>query len=122
MPAAELPADPPVFAMQSPAEGQPPTYSFDLATWEREDGGEIAPHAFRRRCPVAEAGEIVVCAPDPEANRVRPLPDTYVIEEGLPRARFDLGDDASLDVHMERKELAGGVVSQRIMVGVKFGF
>lgn len=40
---------------------------------------------IRPRCPEGRAGEIVVCAPDPEEYRAKRLPETYAVTEGLPR-------------------------------------
>ncbi|MCJ2187753.1 hypothetical protein [Novosphingobium beihaiensis] len=111
----DLPPDPP--AASAPQEAE----TFDLATIRHKDSS-LDLHIRKRRCPVATGGEIVVCAPDPEENRVRPLPDTYKVEEGLPPARISLGDGASLDVHVESAVMPGGTVSNRVMVGLKLGF
>ena len=75
-----------------------------------------------RRCPGGSPGEIVVCAPDPETERARPLAETYAIAKSLPRAEIDIGDDVSLDVHLDAGKLANGYTANRVMVGVKFKF
>jgi hypothetical protein len=110
MPIADLPPTPP--AIEAPA--------FDLAQLPRGEGGPDL-RAVRPRCPVGRAGEIVVCATNPEANRVRPLPDTYVVEEGLPRAQLGLGENASIDLHLDQQVMPGAV-SNRVMVGAKLKF
>lgn len=73
----------------------------------------------RPRCSPAPAGEIVVCAANPERNRLRPLPD--VPEPGLPKASRPLGEGVVADIHNERAAVSGWP-SNRIMVGVTFGF
>ncbi|MEJ2409083.1 MAG: hypothetical protein P8Y58_02875 [Novosphingobium sp.] len=111
----DLPPDPP--AASAPQEAE----SFDLATVQHK-GGSLDLHILKRRCPASTSGEIVVCTPDPEENRVRPLPGTYKVEEGLPRARIGLGDGASLDVHVDSAVMPDGTVSNRVMVGLTIGF
>lgn len=77
---------------------------------------------IRPRCPEGKAGEIVVCATDPEEHRARRLPDIYAVTEGLPRAEIDIGQGVSLDVHLDSGVLANGYSANRVMVGVKFKF
>lgn len=115
MPAVDLPADPPVAMEQSQAE------TFDLASLPR-DSKTLDLRAVKPRCPVSTGKEIVVCAPDPEENRLRPLPDTYVVEEGMPRAQLGLGDGVTLDVHVDAAVMPDGTVSNRIMIGTKIKF
>ncbi|MCT2398266.1 hypothetical protein [Novosphingobium mangrovi (ex Huang et al. 2023)] len=112
-------------ALQSPV---PPAEerslsAFDLADMRSPD----APPDFsavQKRCDAAAGrpGEIVVCAPDPERERLRALPDTYVEEPALPPARWSLGDGVSLDVHVDAAQMPDGTVSNRVMVGVKMKF
>ena len=115
MPAVDLPADPPVAMEQSRAE------TFDLALLPKEDE-TLDLRAVKPRCPVSTGKEIVVCAPDPEENRLRPLPDTYVVAEGMPRAQVGLGDGVTLDVHVDAAAMPDGTVSNRIMIGTKIKF
>lgn len=96
-----------------------PPAMFDLA--QLADKG-VDLRAVRRRCPEGRPGEIVVCAPDPEKQRVRPLPDTYVIPEGLPRAQVGLSENQSIGVELESAGLGGGQVSNRAMVRYKLKF
>lgn len=110
MPIADLPPTPP--AMEASA--------FDLARLASDDDLDL--RAVRPRCPEGRAGEIVVCAPDPEKERVRPLPDTYVVPDGPPRAEWQLSDTVSLDAHLDSATMANGQTAQRIMVGAKIKF
>ncbi len=111
MPFAELPPVPPV--LEAP--------SLDLERVDRV-AERIDLKTIRPRCPEGKAGEIVVCAPDPEEYRARRLPDTYTVSEGLPRAEIDIGQGVSLDVHLDSGSLANGYTANRVMVGVKFKF
>ncbi|WP_159976886.1 MULTISPECIES: hypothetical protein [unclassified Novosphingobium] len=113
MPFADLPPVPP------PAVEQ--VQLFDLGQLPTDDGN-VDLRAVKPRCPEGRPGEIVVCAPDPEKDRIRPLPDTYVVEEGLPRAALDLGGGVSVDVHAEAVAMPGGAVSNRLMIGGKVKF
>lgn len=109
------------FAEQPPV---PPTLeapSLDLKQVGRAPE-RIDLRSVRPRCPEGMAGEIVVCAPDPEEHRARPLPDTYAVTEGLRRAEIDIGKGVSLDVHLDSGSLANGYTANRVMVGVKFKF
>lgn len=102
---------------------QPPAIAapvFDLA--EMPNGKEVDLRAVKPRCPQGRPGEIVVCAPDPEKERVRPLPDTYVTAEGLPRAQMGLGENSSVGVELEAAGLGAGQVSNRAMVRYKLKF
>lgn len=110
MPFADIPPAPTVIEASA----------FDLAQLPRREQG-IDLRAVKPRCPAGRSGEIVVCAPDPEKNRVRPLPDTYVVAEGLPRAELGLGENASIDVHVEQHAMPGAA-SNRVMVGAKLKF
>lgn len=113
MPIADLPAAPPPAAEQS-------LDAFDLAKLRAADGNGIT--IVPRRCPEGRPGEIVVCAPDPEANRVRPLPDSYDVTEGLGRAERQIAPGVVADVHLDQVGMPGGVVSNRVMAGVKMAF
>lgn len=102
--------------------------AFDLAQLDTSDK-TIDWSVVRKRCDYAAArpGEIVVCAPDPDAERLgelrglngyEPPPETT----GLPRAAWKLNDSTTLDVHVESQTMPGGVVSNRAMVGLKIAF
>lgn len=110
MPLDALPPQPPV--LEAPA--------FDLAAMPQGEGMDL--RAVKPRCPVGRPGEIVVCAPDTEKERVRPLPDTYVTEEGIPRAQFGLDDKSSIGVELDSATLGAGQVSNRAMVRYKLKF
>ena len=70
-------------------------------------------------CPSQASGEIVVCASDPEAFRLRPLPETYRTEP--PRAEMRLGNGISAAVTNEQAGI-GGVPSNRIKATLKIEF
>ncbi len=110
MPADALPPQPPGIEVSA----------FDLA--RVPSGGGLDLRAVKPRCPQVRPGEIVVCAPDPDKERVRPLPDTYVTQEGLPAAQFGLGENSSVGVELESAGLGGGQVSNRAMVRYKLKF
>lgn len=94
--------------------------TFDLSQLGSDDK-VIDPRTARRRCLESREGEIVVCAPDPEKERLRPLSGAYVAEEGLPRAEIGLGKNATLDLHVDQNVLPGAV-GNRVMVGAKIKF
>ncbi|TCM17304.1 hypothetical protein EDF56_106421 [Novosphingobium sp. PhB165] len=111
------PADSPT---ASPPAVEQSLGAFDLARLRGDDGNAIT--LVRKRCPEGKPGEIVVCAPDPEANRLRALPDTYQVTEGLGRAERQIAPGVVADVHMDSVTMPGGVVSNRVMAGVKIAF
>ena len=111
MPFAEPPPLPPAFEVSR----------FDLAQVGSGEGS-IDLRTVKPRCPISVSGEIVVCAPDPEKERAGPLPDTYSVAPGLPRAEIDIGGGASLNIHLDSGTLANGHIANRVMVGVKFKF
>ncbi|WP_084384965.1 hypothetical protein [Novosphingobium naphthalenivorans] len=113
MPLPDVPPDPPVAAQQL-QDG-----SFDLSDLGSRGNGLSV---VKPRCQPAAGNEIVVCAPDPEKNRVRPLSGAYDGEQGLPRARMDIGEGVSLDLHLDSAAMPDGTVSNRVMVGVKIAF
>ncbi|MBT0669927.1 hypothetical protein HT136_16295 [Novosphingobium profundi] len=117
---------PPPPALEAPAPSAVTGPAFDLATLDANEPDHSF-HAVRPRCTRASRpGEIVVCAPDPEAER---LGDTggfrgYTAPEGkgLPRAAIDFGEGARLDLHLDTAVLPNGMVSNRVMVGIKVPF
>jgi len=109
MPVADTPPEP------------PPAQVFDLAQLSVADQAADF-RAVRPRCPVGRPGEIVVCAPDPEKERLRALPQDYAVTEGLPRAELGIAGGVSLDVHLDSATLAGGQTANRVMVGAKIKF
>lgn len=111
MPIADLP--PPPSALQAP--------SFDLAQLQ-SGASELDLRAVKPRCPIGRPGEIVVCAPDPKQNRTKPQPDAYAMEEGLPRAELGLGENASIDIHLDKMVMPTGQTASRVMVGAKIKF
>ena len=97
--------------------------SFDL-TGMQKPAPDLDFHAVRKTCDPAAArpGEIVVCAPDPEQNRLRPLAGPYTLQDGPPRAEWNLGGGVALDVHAESATMPDGAVAKRLMTGVKLKF
>lgn len=123
MPAAMPPA-PPSSAPDTPAVVRS-LDSFDLAHLAPDDPstppakldlGITAPH-----CPISHNGDIVVCAPDQSRYRLPPLVGDYTVVNGLPKAETRMGN-ATLDVHTEAETLLQGVISNRVMVGIKLPF
>lgn len=108
---SELPPSPPVLAI--------PLDKHEAARLESQiiDLRIVTP-----RCPEPVAGEISVCATDPETYRARPLPDTYRITEGLPRAELEIAPGVSLNISLDSETMLGGYSSKRVMTGVKFKF
>ncbi len=94
--------------------------AFDLRQMRRSPGASFS--VTRPRCPEGRAGEIVVCAPDPEKERLRPLPEGYDIPEGPPRLDMKLDENTTADVHLQAERFPNGMVSNRLMVGVKRKF
>lgn len=113
MPAIDATAAAPVASEQT-------VDSFDLRQMRSSPGASFS--AVRPRCPEGRAGEIVVCAPDPEKERLRPLPEGYEIAEGPPRLEMKLDENTSTDVHLDSAAFPNGTVSNRLMVGVKRKF
>lgn len=116
---ADSPPEPPAIVARADAP------AFDLAqTLKSVEAMDL--RAVRPRCQSMPetGGEIVVCAPDPEAERVRPLAgaEEYATKAGLPQARWSLVEGVDLDVHAEAEVMGNGVISNRLMVGLKVGF
>ena len=109
MPLADVPPQPP--AIEAPL--------FDLAQMPRDDGMDL--RAVKPRCPEGRAGEIVVCAQNPEKERVRPL-DGFAVQEGLPRAEMGLSENSTLGIEVEQATVGNGQVSNRAMVRYKLKF
>ncbi|WP_206244478.1 hypothetical protein [Novosphingobium terrae] len=67
-------------------------------------------------------GEIIVCAPNQDRHRMRPLSGDYTMRVGLPKAQVDLGGGKSLGVAMEPGATQNGAVSNRVMLkgSIKF--
>jgi hypothetical protein len=65
-------------------------------------------------CPVGEAGDVVVCARNQDAYRLKPLPPR-ADEPALPKAEFGLGA-ARVAAETEQAQLAGGAQSKRLMI------
>jgi hypothetical protein len=74
---------------------------------------------IRPRCAPGQSGEIVVCASDPQQNRLTALPNTPL--EAIPKAEARLSENATMDLHGETATVSG-VPSNRAMVRLKIGF
>lgn len=114
MPPADQPTSPP------PAAAEQSLDAFDLAKLRSEDGNALV--IIPRRCPEGRPGEIVVCAPNSESDRLRPLPDTYVMTEGLGRAERQIAPGVVAGVDMSSVAMPAGAVSNRVMFNLKIGF
>lgn len=119
MPLAEPAPAPPILSQQSTAQ------SFDLADLGTEEK-TIDFSVVQRRCaPASRPGEIVVCAPDPEAERLGTIAgaqDFAPSETGPPRAAIKLTENIEADVHLDSYGLPNGMVSNRVMFGGKVTF
>jgi len=96
---------------------QPATARFDLAEIATPASGRDF-HAIKPRCGAPRTGEIVVCAPDPEKQRLRPLP---ALPGQQPPGEIALSDSVNLGAHVE-STMIGGAPSNRVMVDVKLKF
>lgn len=96
----------------------PPSIELPHLAAEFETAAGSGGTLLRPGCAPGNAGEIVVCASDPQRN-LQPLPDTP--QEGLPKAEARLSDNATIDLHTDFGQISGAP-SQRVMVGVKIGF
>lgn len=65
-------------------------------------------------CPVGDPGDVVVCARDPDAYRLKPLPP-HPDQPALPEAAVQIGD-TRLKAEAEQVGLEGGAQSQRMML------
>lgn len=74
-----------------------------------------------RDCEPNANGDIVICASPGDAYRLKPLPDRYRAEEGLPAARHVLGDGSTLSAETEQV-IVGGFPSNRLMLRWRKGF
>ncbi|TYC92491.1 hypothetical protein [Novosphingobium sp. BW1] len=119
MPLAEPAPVPPILSQESTVR------SFDLADLGTEEN-TIDFRVVQRRCARASRpGEIVVCAPDPEAERLGTISGAQDFEpsgNGPPRAAIKLTENIEADIHVDPYGLPNGMVSNRVMVGVKVAF
>lgn len=105
-----------------PMPDMPPAVALPHVAAEFEAAAGGTPGArvlVRRRCAAGRPGEIVVCAGDPQRNRLAALPATGA--EDMPKAEARLSERVTLDVHTETAQISG-VPSHRAMVGLKVGF
>ncbi|PZQ54851.1 MAG: hypothetical protein DI555_12155 [Novosphingobium pentaromativorans] len=94
--------------------------AFDLRQMRSSSGANYS--VISPRCPEGRPGEIVVCAPDPEKERLRPLPEGYDVPQGPPRLEMKLDETTTADVHLQAEVFPNGTTSNRVMVGVKKKF
>jgi hypothetical protein len=76
------------------------------------------------KCEANSSDEIIVCAEkaDNEQHRLRPIPNAAEYEKDESKAEFSIGENATMAAEVDSAELAGGVVSKRMMVRVKMKF
>jgi len=111
---------PAIDAMPSaPLASEQTVDSFDLRQMRSSPG---AFSVVRPRCPEGRPGEIVVCAPDPEKKRLRALPYDFEMPSAVPRLEMKLDENTSADLHLQAERFPNGMVSNRLMVGVKRKF
>lgn len=76
--------------------------------------------AVPRHCPSAPEGQIVVCGTDPDSFRLKPVAGDF--HNDPVRAEMGIGANTKLDIHLQSATLAGGAISNRVMVGLKIKF
>jgi hypothetical protein len=76
------------------------------------------------KCEAKTHDEIVVCAEqeDPELHRLRPIPNAAKYEKDESKAEFSIGENATVAAEVDSADMAGGVVSKRMMVRLKVKF
>ena len=94
-----------------------PAPAVERSASERIDIPLVAP--ARETCAPQSDGEIVVCAPNPEANRLHPLAPPG--QPGPGRANVKLGEGAEASAALQAGSV-GDWPSNRVMVGVKLEF
>lgn len=107
-------------APAAPAASEQIVDAFDLRQMRSAPGMSFS--VVRARCPEGRPGEIVVCAPDPDRERVQPLPQDFEMPSAVPRLETKLDENTSADVRLQAQAFPDGSVSQRVMVGVKRKF
>lgn len=117
MPLADLP--PAVIETRSPDRAEEPE-AFDLAALARP-ADPVPLRIIRPRCEPAASNEIVVCAPDPQRERLTPGAGAQGPAPALPPATFDLGGGMSLDVRAQSVDLPGAG-GGRAMVDLRIHF
>lgn len=94
--------------------------AFDLRQMRSPPGVDFS--VVRPRCTGDGPGEIVVCAPDPDKERIRPLPHEYEMPSAVPRLEMKLDENTTADVQLQSQAFPNGTTSNRLMVGVKRKF
>jgi hypothetical protein len=103
----------------APADPTSRAVDFDLAKVKRADGPGGLEALFA--CDRAQGSEIVVCGR--RKGYAYPLDAMAKIYEAKPlRAETRLGNGATANVHVEDAEMANGMISHRVMVGIKLPF
>ena len=73
-------------------------------------------------CPVGDNGDIVVCSRrEHERYRLKPQPDPYARDAGVPRAALRIGGNATLSAETESATI-GGFTSKRAMAKFRLKF
>ncbi|EQB15837.1 MAG: hypothetical protein K0R64_2310 [Novosphingobium lindaniclasticum] len=104
----------------APAASEQIVDAFDLRQMRSAPGMRFS--VVRPRCPESRPGEIVVCAPDPDRERVLPLPQEFEMPSAVPRLEMKLDENTTADLHLQAEAFPNGTVSNRVMVGVKRKF
>jgi hypothetical protein len=106
-------------ARATPAHAAPVAIDFDLRTI-RPGGFDLAAMAGSVLCGHASPGEILVCG---RHGGGYPLAAMARIFEPHPLvAQVGVAGNLSADIHTEARELAPGMVSNRIMFGLRLPF
>lgn len=125
MPAADAA---PAAAVAIPAPGlvaRSNAEPFDLATLDNPER-TIDVSSVQRRCrPASATREIVVCAPDPDAERLGRTDGFNGFEPGESapwKAQWGLTDSLALGTRLEAATMPDGTISNRVMVDLKITF
>lgn len=87
--------------------------------FDESEGTANTTISAKRSCRAGPAGEIVICATNPETYRLRPLDDSF--RESPLNAQIDIGEGVTLAPQLDSGSV-GGWQSNRVMATVRFGF
>lgn len=110
-----------MLALQAAAPAYPPPrpIRFDLGDIRPVDFGLRLP-SLAINCGPDDPNEIVVCGARHRDHRFRQLPSDFELRPFV--AEFHITGDLTANAHLEAKELSQGVISNRVMLGLKLAF
>ncbi|MCJ2184677.1 hypothetical protein MTR62_18570 [Novosphingobium sp. 1949] len=125
MPAVDAAPSAPVAIAAPRVVGQSDTGTFDLGKLDNPER-TIDLSSVQRRCrPASDRREIVVCAPDPDAQRLGRSDGFKGLENrdnGPWQAQWGLTDSLALGTRLEAATMPDGTISNRVMVDLKIKF